>query len=209
MGESLPYISTPGTIGSVLRKIQPAKTPVKFDGKFLEEVLLMKGGNPKSFIPFAKKIGLLNADGSPTELYAQFRVQGSKSPAIAECIRKGYAPLFNINENAHGLGQEELKSLVIQVTGQEKDSTVVSCIVSCFNQLKGFADFQGTTKKTPQKEEETTEEKPSTSDRIGAGGKAKVNLGYTININLPETTNPAVFNAIFKALKEHIMEEPQ
>jgi hypothetical protein len=209
MGESLPYISTPGTIGSVLRKIQPAKTPVKFDGKFLEEVLLMKGGNPKSFIPFAKKVGLLNADGSPTELYTQFRVQGNKSPAIAECIRKGYAPLFNINENAHNLGQEELKSLVIQVTGQEKDSTVVSCIVSCFNQLKGFADFQASNKKSHQKEEESSEEQIPGVVRGSPQGKSKVHLGYTININLPETTNPAVFNAIFKALKEHILEEPQ
>jgi hypothetical protein len=32
-----------------------------------------------------------------------------------------------------------------------------------------------------------------------------LNLGYTINLNLPATSDPAVFNAIFKALKEHLL----
>jgi hypothetical protein len=32
-----------------------------------------------------------------------------------------------------------------------------------------------------------------------------LNLGYTINLNLPATSDPAVFNAIFRALKEHLL----
>jgi hypothetical protein len=32
-------------------------------------------------------------------------------------------------------------------------------------------------------------------------------VGYTINLNLPETTSPEVFNAIFKSLKEHLLSE--
>lgn len=33
-------------------------------------------------------------------------------------------------------------------------------------------------------------------------------LRYTINLNLPATTDVAVFNAIFKSLKEHLLEGP-
>ena len=33
----------------------------------------------------------------------------------------------------------------------------------------------------------------------------ELKVGYTINLNLPETTNPDVFNAIFKSLKEHLL----
>ena len=32
-----------------------------------------------------------------------------------------------------------------------------------------------------------------------------VRLGYTINLNLPNTNDIAVFNAIFKSLKEHLL----
>jgi hypothetical protein len=38
-------------------------------------------------------------------------------------------------------------------------------------------------------------------ERLPAG----VNLGYTINLHLPATSDIAVFNAIFKSLREHIL----
>ena len=37
------------------------------------------------------------------------------------------------------------------------------------------------------------------SDQLGNS----IRLGYTIHLNLPATTDIAVFNAIFKSLKEH------
>ncbi len=40
---------------------------------------------------------------------------------------------------------------------------------------------------------------PAVSQRLG------LNLGYTINLNLPATSDPAVFNAIFRALKENLL----
>jgi hypothetical protein len=33
-----------------------------------------------------------------------------------------------------------------------------------------------------------------------------LNVAYTINLNLPETTNPDVFNAIFRALKDNLLD---
>ena len=32
-----------------------------------------------------------------------------------------------------------------------------------------------------------------------------ITVANTINLNLPETTNPEVFNAIFKALRENLL----
>jgi hypothetical protein len=32
-----------------------------------------------------------------------------------------------------------------------------------------------------------------------------LNLAYTVNIVLPETTNPEVFNSIFKSLKDNLL----
>jgi hypothetical protein len=37
------------------------------------------------------------------------------------------------------------------------------------------------------------------------GQEIGMNLSYTINLNLPPSTDPEVFNAIFKALKEHLL----
>lgn len=37
------------------------------------------------------------------------------------------------------------------------------------------------------------------------GQGVELNLAYTINLNLPTSSDPEVFNAIFKALKEHLL----
>ena len=39
-----------------------------------------------------------------------------------------------------------------------------------------------------------------------ADDKRKINLSYTINLNLPVTKDIEVFNAIFKSLKQHILD---
>jgi hypothetical protein len=53
---------------------------------------------------------------------------------------------------------------------------------------------------TPAAQPET----PPKPERLRAIG---MNLGYTINLNLPATTDVAVFNAIFKSLKEHLLRD--
>jgi hypothetical protein len=37
------------------------------------------------------------------------------------------------------------------------------------------------------------------------GQEIGMNLSYTINLNLPPSTDPEVFNAIFRALREHLL----
>ena len=40
---------------------------------------------------------------------------------------------------------------------------------------------------------------------VGAAQSVGLNLKYTINLNLPATSDIAVFNAIFKSLKENLL----
>lgn len=105
------------------------------------------------------------------------------------------------------LSDEELKGLVIEETGAEQDSSVVPLVLACIKQLKKFAKWDGNPpaesdggKKQGVTPEDARHVEPSTSLR-----HAGLNLGYTINLNLPATSDPAVFNAIFRALKEHLL----
>lgn len=51
-----------------------------------------------------------------------------------------------------------------------------------------------------------TTDKPSTERPTGSGGPpVDFRVGYTINLNLPETTNVEVFNAIFRSLRENLL----
>ena len=74
------------------------------------------------------------------------------------------------------------------------------------NHLKKLADFED---QTPAQEVPTSE--ATVIDTQGnvraAGGESDVDLrlSYTINLVLPKTDDPAVFNAIFRSLRENLL----
>ena len=53
--KNIPYFAVSGTLTKILEKIKSAATPDNFNGDFLESTLGFKGGNYKTFIPWAKK----------------------------------------------------------------------------------------------------------------------------------------------------------
>jgi hypothetical protein len=63
----------------------------------------MKGGSATALIPLLKRIGFLQNDGVPTDLYHKYRNPDTSGTALAEGLRKGYAELFSRNEYAHAL----------------------------------------------------------------------------------------------------------
>ena len=89
MASKLPYVNQPGSIVKILSKIKEAKTPDRFTQDFLETKLGCRGGNYRQFIPLAKRLSLLNTDGSPTELYKKFRNESTSGSALAESLRAG------------------------------------------------------------------------------------------------------------------------
>ena len=128
---------------------------------------------------------------------------------MAEAIRSGYPELVKGNEYFYRLADKELFALIVQVTDADSDSTAAKMTLACLKVLKSFADF------------ETTEVKPTVEDRPNVdqpnrqaillppqqlqSGRLGLNLSYTINLNLPATADQAVFNAIFRSLKEHLL----
>lgn len=70
----MPYMTVPGTLAKILDKIKTAATPENFNQDFLANTLGFKGGNYRTFIPWAKKLGLINSDGTPSALYKKFRM---------------------------------------------------------------------------------------------------------------------------------------
>lgn len=202
---TLPYVTATGNIKKALDAIAKAATPAKVSQDFVKTVLKVSGGSGDQMTSFLKKIGLSNNDGTPTLLYSQYRNPSTSGQAIATAIRTAYAPLYKRNEYMHELPDADLRGLIVEETGQAHDSNAVSCIFSSIKQLKQYANFKSEPAPTlielqkPIEESVPFENPRPTSNGIG------LNLGYTINLNLPATTDVAVFNAIFKSLKENLL----
>jgi hypothetical protein len=158
-----------------------------------------------------KKIGFVASDGSPTDIYKRFRNHATSGAAVASAVKLGYKELERVNEYFYELNDKDLLALIVQVTGAEEGNQVAKLTLSTLKTLKALANFDakdaGATKdvKDSEKAAHGSDGKPPTPPQR-EGGKG-LNLSYTINLNLPATTDQAVFNAIFRSLKEHLISD--
>lgn len=206
---NIPYMSVPGTLVRILEKIKSAGTPTNFNGDFLAKTLDFKGGNYKTFIPWAKKIGLINSDGTPSQLYKKFRNPSSSKSSLGEALRKGYAEIFAKDESCYKLDKAKLKGLFMEATGEPHDSKVLELMVNSFWNAKTLAEFETVVGSTGDGDvgEESPADKDEEKERSLSGKKINLGLNYTINLVLPKTDDPAIYNAIFKSLRENLLKD--
>ncbi|MDI3315990.1 MAG: DUF5343 domain-containing protein [Mycobacterium sp.] len=204
----IPYMNAYGNITRALEKIKTATTPQRFTQDFLETKIGLSGGSARPVIPYLKRTGFLNSDGTPTDIYVRFRNASKAGRAAAEALKKGYQDLYDIHEFVHDLDDKKLRDTILQATGWESDSGMVKAAVGSFKALRAFATFD------EHKDDEADDsdaggEQQDQTDHPGGGqqknGPGELRLGYTINLNLPPTPDIAVFDAIFKSLKEHLL----
>ncbi|MFM9918268.1 DUF5343 domain-containing protein [Lacisediminihabitans sp. H27-G8] len=213
MAESMPYMNSTGLIPKILDKIKEARTPDRFSQDFLGTVLGFSGGSAKPFIPLAKRLGLINSDGTPSALYNRFRGSEEESKAaMAAAMKIAFAPLYKRNEFAERMEKKKLEGLVKEITGLEDTSSTFRGIIGTFEALKKYADFNITPDNSNAADDEQSGDGGGSGSDSGGSGDddfqsdlGKLRFGYTININLPNTNDIAVFNAIFKSLKEHLL----
>ncbi len=206
MADYPPFMNAYGHVGRILEKIKVAKTPERFTYDYLYNTLGFKASSARAFIALAKRIGFLASDGTPTDLYRGFRNPSQTGVAMADAIRKGYPALYEKNEEAHKLTRKDLEGLFVELTGLEKGSSTLEGLVGTFEALKPFASFSAPAKKPDLgsgKDEEHVEEvdSPVTASKLG------LNLAYSINLVLPKTDDVAVFNAIFKSLRDNLLRQ--
>lgn len=212
MASKLPYMVSPGLVPKILEKIQQARRPDRFTQDFLETKLGYSSGSARAIIPLLKRLGFLSSDGSPTRLYDQFRNADTQGAAMSEGIRAAYSELFERNEYAHEMTKDKLTGLITEITGASRDDSTTKCTVSTFLGLKDFADFEAEVpgdKPEPQRAYGGAPSQVPLDEQVHRplpnDDEVNFAVSYTINLNLPETTNPEVFNAIFRALKENLL----
>ncbi|MFN3885712.1 MAG: DUF5343 domain-containing protein [Aquabacterium sp.] len=211
MAANLPYVATPGSIKTALERIRSAATPERVTKDFVTTILQIKGGTGGSLPPFLKRIGFVASDGAPTDLYRKFRNPATGGAAIADAIRIGYKELLQANEYFYKLSDKDLLALIVQVTGVEAENRAAALTLSAIKALKAFANFDSVEVLAEPKGQQPMQETPPTSIHLPThqpnNGKLGLNLSYTINLNLPATSDQAVFNAIFRSLKEHLLSD--
>jgi Family of unknown function (DUF5343) len=204
MAEYPPYVNAYGKIDKLFNKIKEASVPTKFSQDFLSTVLGLRSSSYRAFIPLLKRLGFIDQANVPTNSYKDFREDKLSRIIMAKVIKQAYVDLYKGNEFAHKANKSELTSLVKRLTGAASSDKIIPSVVGTFTNLVKLANFDKSEKDIEEMKikESFSNETPSPS--IQASNR-KMGLSYTINLNLPATTDIQVFNAIFRSLKEHIL----
>lgn len=206
------YTVKPNSIPAYFEAMLDAEAPDRFTQAFLEN-LEFKSTNDRLFIKVLKDLGFLDADGVPTDRYFDFRDRSRSARVVAEGIREAYAELFAVNTKAHELPAPDVKNKLRTLYKGSKSDSLIDRISSTFSALCEYADFSVAARndedpRSPKEEPEEEQEQQSTADTGSAGdanGRLRVGaLQYHINIVLPESRDQAVYDAIFKSLRDHL-----
>lgn len=217
-----PYVGATGLLQELFKKIQEAPPPARFTQDFLfTNLKFKKSGSTIPFIPFLKRIGFLSTDGTPTDIYKKFRNPDLKisGQAIAQSFKKAFADLYARNEYWHTLGKPDLKNFLIEVLELEANNIALKQLLGTIETLKTYANFESNNAgsddvdddenedNSDEDHEEDADEKKDKARKRTQKDLTGINLSYTINLNLPETSDIKVFYAIFKSLKENLLKK--
>ena len=87
----------------------------------------------------AKRIGLLSADGTPTELYQRLRDPAQSCAAVAASMKHGYPMLYAKHADLYERDRKVIAGLVAEFTGLEPGHASAPAIVGSFIALKKLA----------------------------------------------------------------------
>jgi len=193
------YVLVYGQLPEIFEKLADGQAPTQFTQQHLKD-LGFTSANHKAIIPLLKSLGFLTADGAPTNRYHEYRDKSRSRYVMAEALREAYADLFVIkaipSESDRALIEGKFKS------AHNVSERVAKLMANTFFSLLSLADLQAKAPAPPKEEKG----EPHKTAPLREEHKVAPSLHYNIQIHLPATKDVEVYNAIFKSLKEHLLE---
>jgi hypothetical protein len=206
MGLTNAYVLATNRIPDLFRKIQDGQAPDRFTNQLLKD-WGFKSTNDRAFIPLLKALGLLTADGNPTPRYLEYRDHSRSKQILGQAIREAYADIFLIKEHPTTADKNAVEGKFKSF--HNASDNVAGLMTKTFYGLLPLADLSSNShskpkiEPAPQQIEETEEEKTNLKIPNGALDRS---FHYNIQIHLPATKDVEVYNAIFKSLKDHLID---
>lgn len=193
-----------GKLGEFFAKLRDGQAPDKFTREFLKD-LGFKSSNWHAAINLLKGLGFLSADGSPTSQYMDFLDKTRWSAVLAQAVKEAYGDIFVMKRVP---AQSDLKMIAgkykstynLSDTAADRAARTFLALLELSDKsvIKGEGPVE-TVKHEPQ----AAQSEPAAPPHAKA---TTVGLNYNIQIHLPATKDIEVYNAIFKSLREHIIE---
>jgi hypothetical protein len=200
------YVGTYGQIGKFLDAIREGQAPDKFTRQYLKD-LGFTSSNHHALIPLLKGLGFLTSDGTPTQRYRDYLDRSRSRRVLGEALREAYSDIFTIRANPKREDKEVVEGKFRSASNLS--SNTADLCARTFFALLDQADISSDTGRSnaPEASEPAPAPiQPEPSPVRGQGGALIAGLHYNIQIHLPPSKDIEVYNAIFKSLKEHLLD---
>lgn len=210
MAKEIPYMASVTNIDGIIQKLRGAGTPPRFSHEFLSSTLGFRSSNDRGFIKVLRALGMVTADGAPTERYNAFKNELHGDSAMADGLRDGWADLYLADQQAHDKTATELQQTFKTITG--KGDAVAQKMATTFKALTKHADF---TRSSGAVSTDGSEDSPGATSNedatprtpdLAATGLSAMTLSHNVHVHLPTTSDVAVYTAIFRALREELLD---
>jgi hypothetical protein len=196
------YLVSTKNLKPIFDSIIEGTAPPKFTTQHLKGIGFASS-NDRAVIPLLKELGFLQADGTPTNRYRDYRDTSRSKQVMAEALRDAYSELFHIKAKPAAADRAAIQGK-FKSTHNVGDGVAEKMAMTFYGLLQ-LADLEAPPP-PPKKEEKKTQEGSTVPPpaKILEGGLPAA-FHYNIQIHLPATKDIEVFNAIFKSLREHIL----
>ncbi len=201
------YLTSVKNLPDIFAAMQGAQAPEKFTQSFLES-LEFKSTSDRLTIGMLKALGFLDDAGKPKERYFRFLDQTQGAKVIAEAVRDAYQDLFKVNVKANEMTKSDVINKLKTLGQGQIGDAVLDKMAMTFTALVKLGDFLSTSVPSPapnpqdmrNHEEQIEKKSPNEHATLKLGG-----LVYNIQIVLPESRDPAVYDALFQSLRRHLL----
>lgn len=197
------YVQVYGQLPEIFQRISEAAAPDKFTNQHLKD-WGYTSSNFRAVIPVLKALGFLSADGTPTSRYHDYRGAHPRQ-VMTEAIKEAYGDLFTIKAKPTTADRDLIEGKF--KSAHNASPNTAKLMASTFFALLDLADLNAKPQAQPEikaAQEETPP--PKEAGEVLPKGHGRPSLHYNIQIHLPATKDIEVFNAIFKSLKEHLLD---
>lgn len=203
-------------LSAIFGKIVEGAPPDKFTATHLKS-LGFKSSNDVGVLALLKDLGFLTGDGTPTERYHLYRDRSQSRAVMGQVLKDAYGDVFHVNERPTENDRKAIEGKFKSTHGST--DRVAREQTSTFFALLKLADLDGAaakskhqTPKKPEPEPQKARPEPQAAQDTEVVEQTRPTtpfsgFRYNIEIHLPASKDPEVYNAIFKSLKEHLFDD--
>jgi hypothetical protein len=221
-----PYCANVASLRRFLEILQNDAVPRRIGPQYMRG-LGFQGSDARSVVSTLKALGFLNAAGVPTERWRLYRDKSIATHVLAQALHETYAEVFEAYPDVYRKDSKVLVSFFGSQTGVAKST--LTYMVRTFRALCGLANLEPEDGQAPHSGIKTQSAAESdwlqrdiVESRLhgaaeGDGAVAAVlrareglvghpvTLSITVQLQLPVSEDPKVYEALFAALRRELL----